>query len=310
MEVSAPPSPDLKRIRREVFRFDAVVSLLIALLLAAGLVLVVLGLAWLSDQVWKPPPAPIEVGMFRLEGDGLEEGMAGDNPELGEGNEVAPDVLSPGEESLAFDQSGIPSTLSSVLDAAGQAAGDLDAPVLQSGPQGSGRGGLPGGTGLRGAGEGGGGTLPRALRWSIGYTGGQSLESYAQQLDFFGIELGVVRGGRVQYVSGLSKGKPNVRQGSGEERRLYFLWKEPARRQADVALLRKAGVAVEGATIAHFYSPALEDQLARLEKEFQGKDAAEITQTRFGIRRSANGFEFYVVGQTLGRGGSEENPPS
>lgn len=302
---AAPPVPEFKNLSRRVFRFDAAVSLLSALTVMAGLLLVLVGAAFLSDRVWRPPPAPLQVEVALREGDGLEEGMAGDNPELGEGNTVSPDTLSAGEENLAYDQTGTPSVFSQVIDAAGQQGADFDAPVLQRGAGGGGSGGLPGGTGLRGKGEGGGGTLPRALRWSIVYGGNQSLENYAQMLDAFGIELGVVRGDRVTYVTGLSKGKPVVNRSRSGEDRLFFIWKDAARKEADLQLLRKAGVATDSAVVAHFYPPALENRLALLEREFKQRDPKEITQTRFGVRRGSSGYEFYVLSQSYSQSTGE-----
>jgi hypothetical protein len=302
MSTVAPSGRELKKLSHKVHRFDAVFSFLSALILVAFGVLALLGASWLSDFVWKPAPPAIKVDVVAFpesEGDG-EEGMSGDNPELGEGNQDSPDVESPADESVAADQSGVPSVMSQVLDAIGESGADLPPPVLLKGVRGSGRGGAPGGTGLRGAGE-GSGHRPRALRWSIAY-GAQSPEAYAQQLDHFGIELGVVRGGKITYVSNFSKGKPSVQQGAGDEKRLYFSWTDPARRAADAALLKKANIPTEGAAVVQFFPGKLENELARLEKEYQGKDPAQIDQTRFAVRRTAQGYEFYVVSQSSSKG--------
>lgn len=301
---TAPPIPEFKRLTRKVARFDAVVAVFSSLSLMLAIGAVFLGAAWLSNAVWNPPRTPIKLDMVAglAEGEAGEEGMAGENPELGEGDASAPDSVSALDENLANESSGIASTLTSVLDAVGQGEGVLDAPLMQSGFQGSGTGGLPGGSGLRGAGEGGGGAIPRALRWSIVFGGNQSIDNYAQILDFFKIELGVIKSGdRATYISGFSTAKPAIDKGRAAENRLFFQWREPARKEADMQLLRRAGVSTDNATVVQFFPADLEEKLAALEKSYRGKDAKEIAQTRFGVRPSADGYEFYVLNQTYSK---------
>ncbi|MFO0944765.1 MAG: hypothetical protein U1D30_02280 [Planctomycetota bacterium] len=206
--------------------------------------------------------------------------------------------MSPAEENLAFDSPEVAEVMSNVLDAIAQNEADYLDPSRQEGQRAAGRGGSPGGTGKKGTGE-GSSTLPRALRWSINYTNTQTLASYARLLDYFKIELGVARGAeRIVYVSNFSRGSPIIQRGGATEERLYFLWKDAGRRKADMDLLAKAKVPTDNATIVQFFPAGLEDQLAKLERDFKGKEPKEIRQTRFGVRRKGDGFEFYVIDQS------------
>jgi hypothetical protein len=63
--------------------------------------------------------------------------------------------------------------------------------------------------------------------------------------------------------------------------------------------MKTAGVTGEG-LILMFWPDEAEQQLLRLERDFQGRDASTIRKTRFGVRRKESGktYEFYVIEQT------------
>ena len=153
-----------------------------------------------------------------------------------------------------------------------------------------------------GPGPGGGG----GPEWEMRYDE-STLTAYAQQLDFFGIELAVVGGSKdqIEYARGFSQGAPTRRTGtrneeqSAKRRRTYFTHTSGQVQKYDQQLLKKAGINAEGfgLIILQYYPTPQEDKLIEAQRKFRGLDQASIKKTVFGIRRQGNGFEFYVVDQ-------------
>ena len=154
--------------------------------------------------------------------------------------------------------------------------------------------GSPLGAGGRGSGA------SKENRWTVEFAERGSLSLYAKQLDFFGIELGVVfKDGRVIYVSQLSS-TMRVREAridSGDPR-LFMSWQDGDRVKADLALLKKAGVsdAARGQPL-HFYSAETESLLARLEKEYAERPVEQIRRTKFRVIGEPGTFQFVVAVQ-------------
>jgi len=140
-------------------------------------------------------------------------------------------------------------------------------------------------------------------RWEIRLLEGHTLETYARQLDFFGIELGVLEpGGRIVYVFNLSQARPATRVGeAAAERRCYLTWHSGALRRADEELLARAKVDAKGKVILKFLPPAVERRLAELEQAEAGADLSRVERTCFGIRAAGSGYEFFVYKQTFRR---------
>lgn len=315
---STPESSKVRRLAdvRDVTdlkssRYDAVASWLIALLMLIGVVVGTLLLIWLSSQITVAPP-PVEVLMEDLGGGGgREDGIPG---------EVL-DFDSPNAEVIAGESeltdTPIEQTLTQITDAVssmsvslpelvafdetvpgegGRSEGDSRRPGLGTG------GGTGNGDGIgwgSGSGPGGGGRS-RAERWEIYYQDGGTIEEYARQLDFFKVELGVVGGtGEVQYAFHLTQPKPDTRNAPGkEEKRLYMSWRQGSLQQADRELLTRAGINYAGRIVVQFYSPETENMLAHIEKNFRNLEASRIRKTRFGVRPTGGGFEYYVIDQT------------
>jgi hypothetical protein len=128
-----------------------------------------------------------------------------------------------------------------------------------------------------------------------------TLDEYAQQLEFFGIELGALMpDGKLVLVSKLTAAKPTVRTVTNgqEEKRLYFTWKGGTRKTIDLQLFQKAGVDASNALIMHFYPPATENQLAVLELQYKNRKAADIKKTYFAVKAAKQGYEFTISSQT------------
>jgi len=143
---------------------------------------------------------------------------------------------------------------------------------------------------------------PRESRWFVKFADQESLEEYARQLDYFGIELGVVHAKRSElvYVSNLSRATPTKRvvQSGRDEERLYMTWQGGRRQAADTKLLQKAGVDPAGGFIVHFYPAQTEQLLAQAERKYANRPESEIRRTYFVIVPSRNGYSFAVTMQT------------
>ena len=144
----------------------------------------------------------------------------------------------------------------------------------------------------------GGGDRPR--RWELRFPRDNTLEAYAKQLDFFGIELGVLLpGDRVQYVYNLSKAQPDQHSGAAdEENRCYLTWRRGELEQADRDLLARAKVDCQDRLILKFLPEAIEKQLLALEQAGASHSSAGAPTTVFGIKAEGNGYAFYVIEQT------------
>ncbi len=140
-------------------------------------------------------------------------------------------------------------------------------------------------------------------RWEIRLLEGHTLETYAKQLDFFGIELGVLLpGGKVLYVFNLAQARPDTRVGDvGDEQRCYLTWQAGRLREADDELLTRAGVDPQGRVVLKFLPPAVQRKLAELERAEAGSAADRVEKTCFGVRAAESGYEFFVYEQTRRR---------
>lgn len=144
--------------------------------------------------------------------------------------------------------------------------------------------------------------IPRWERWEVLFSS-DKLETYAQQLDYFQIELAAIGGDRetMEYAAQFTKPTPKTWKGPGSaENRLYMTWKSGELKAADDSLLRKAGIATGQKILVQFFPPSVENQLAKLERDASGENKLErIRRTIFGVRPKGGAFEFYVVEQIL-----------
>jgi len=199
------------------------------------------------------------------------------------------------------DEMEVAETIENVLELSDEAALQVP-PQFETANENRGQPGSATGTGRRALGSGPGeGGFPRHQRWYVRFAERGTLDSYARQLDFFGIELAVLSGGNeIVYLSKVSGDKPQIRRansGKGENR-LFFTWQGGNRRKADLQLFEKAGVSVAGGTIMHFYPAEAENQLARKELEYRNRPVGQIRRTYFAVRDNGRGYEFEVTKQS------------
>lgn len=192
-------------------------------------------------------------------------------------------------------------TLENVIDVADQATSQAPQQV-EFDYQTSGKPGSATGTGRRALGSGGDGAgVPREQRWYVRFSDSGTIDTYAEQLDFFKIQFGLLtRDGRLVYVWNFSKPKPDTRTVSTgkDEQRLYMTWQGGGRKAADLKLFQKAGIDARTGTIFHFYPANVEQMLAQLEVGYRNRKVDEIRRTYFIVEDSDGGYKFVVTRQT------------
>lgn len=283
--------PEASGYELRVSAYDRVSSLVLALLVMVGVTVACLVIIWFTNRITHVPVAvPVELQDL---GGGREDGVVGESIEID-----APDFSEIAAETDLVEPD-VQQTLTMIADVALQQV-ELEDPQQAEDREARG-GGRSVGDGRQagfGSGEGGAG-LSRAERWEIFFDEGGTLDNYARQLDFFGIELAAIGGGEVVYAFHLTKARPDTRRGASSlEQRLYMSWRRGALREADRALLQRAGIDVKGKVTVQFYPPEVENQLAQLEVAHANRQPHQIRKTRFGVQQSGGGFAFFVIDQT------------
>lgn len=290
----APPLPEMK-----VTPYDRVSSFMMALVAGLAMCVFCVLTYWWAHR--PPPPldlVPLE--MLEVSG-GFEDGNPEDTWEL-----ESPDPEEPNASLVdeVTEEVSVEEVLDNVVELSDQATQQLEQ-VTGAASQSTGKKGSASGSGGRPLGMGPGmGGVPREQRWFVRFSQGRSIDEYAKQLDFFGIELGVLQPqGELIYVSGFSgTPKKRVAKTGKDEQRLYMTWQTGERQKSDAELLRKVGVPVSRqSVIFHFYPKQTEQLLAKLEFDYRKKPPQEIRRTFFLVQKKGNGYVFDVTRQTYMR---------
>ena len=280
----------------QVTPYDRISSTMIAIVLALIGAVACLVVVWFSNR---PPDvrqtAPMEFVEFP---GGVEEGAVDESFELESPEE---ETLDPSLAETVTEETQVQEMLETVMELSDQAASQVQQ-VYDVAAQSTGTPGSSKGTGRRPLGMGPGERgFPREQRWYVRFAEGGTLDEYIEQLDYFGIQLGVLlSNGQLVYLSDLKSAKPQtktVTSGAGESR-MYMMWRGGQRRQGDVRLFQKAGVDVTGATILHFYPRETEMMMAQLERDYRGRPSEEIRRTYFVVVRDRGAFKFVVKKQS------------
>jgi hypothetical protein len=287
--------------RIQVSLYDRVSSMLLALLMTVGVVAAVLFILWLGKTVLRPQEAvPTEIIEVSEDGEGGGDGRAAGGSQL----DTPSDEPFVGKDKETTD---LQQDLTVLSAAVTSKAAELDDPELvtptRHGSFGSG-GGIYGGFGEgRGLGHGPGKPgWPR--HWEVLFSRA-TLDAYARQLDFFGIELGIVLpGNKIIYAFHLAKPKPDTRTVGNpalNEKRYYLSWRTGEMQQADRDLLAKAGIDAGDQLILKFLPQQVELNLMALEKAQNNLTPKDIKKTRFGVQTDGAGFKFIVLEQSIKR---------
>lgn len=306
MSVAAPePGPIRARIYGES-AYDRVTSMLLAVVMGALMVFGWLTIIAATTSAYQSRATrPVMVIEVSGGGGGSPEGAlnsveAVDVP----GGEQADRASNNEEEASSFEEPNVEARPAAMLDTvaeAGQNLAEVDvSSVMPTGGRiATGKRRSKVGSGGPGYGFGpGDGGVRREDRWSIIYKTGQTPDEYARQLDAIGVELAIIEGNQLVYASNFSLARPTRRYGlPAEDKRLYFVWRGQGRKESDLALLAKAGLAVGEGVIFQFYPARVEATLEQLEVKFKGRQPAEIRNTRFGVVQVGNTYGFEVLSQ-------------
>ena len=249
-------------------------------------------------------------GQFAVPVTPISSGGGGTGGVGGSSDGEEPDA--PGtEDATAFDEPQMQDTLAAIATAVSDRTAMLSDESIDIGAEptqghgdnrtpgfGGGRGGGVGGGIGSGFGPGRGG--PAEPRREIRFEPATLLE-YAQWLDYFHIELGVLgRDNKVYYAANLSQQKPTVRVGDPvKETRLYMNPTDSQFAALDRQLAAKAGIGDKGPIILQFYPPEAQAILVGLERNRAGTRKPEtIRGTVFRVTHTGNRFEFSVEDQT------------
>jgi hypothetical protein len=277
-------------------RYDVVSSFLIALVLGLMLLVTVLVILWSTTWTRRTEEA-VPVELLDVTG-GFEDGAIDETLLLDTPEDPSTD---PSLAEIQDEEIQVEETIENVMEisdaAARQITEQLRADAVHTGPTGS-----AAGDGRRPLGLGGGeGGVPRANRWFIAFAD-DTLSTYAAQLQFFGIRLGVRLGARIVFLTNVTEETPGSEVVTkGDANWLFFTWRGGGRRSADLLLFQRAGVDVAVGEIVHVYSARAEQEMARVELEAaDGRDVQEIRRTYFTVRGSEQeGFHFVVTRQAF-----------
>ncbi|MEX0794293.1 MAG: hypothetical protein WD045_14250 [Pirellulaceae bacterium] len=279
---------DLSR-ETKISLYDQVAGMLVSLLVLVGLGVGILFLIFLTTRSWK---RNIAIPVIIEEAAGRGDHAFGTARDLeAPGLEELEDILEPQMET----------SFEAITDAITSNEAALNA--VDGNAEASGGGGGLGDSRPPGPLGEGADIIPRYERWQIQYTATE-MQTYARQLDFFKIELGVAGAGstEIEYAVGFGKGGSATRKGplDGEER-LYMIWKSGALKEADQDLLGSAGISTQGRIMMQFYPDETENLLAYVESEYMKANntaLTEVKQTVFGVRPQGREYEFFVINQT------------
>ncbi|VAX39403.1 hypothetical protein MNBD_PLANCTO02-2757 [hydrothermal vent metagenome] len=280
----------------KVTQYEKVWAFLVALVLA--LIVAVVWLAFVySNTVIPKEEEAVPLELLEMPG-GFEDGVPDETLQLDSPEEVTYD---PSTAEIEQDESEITEVEDVIQEISENASIQADEQFVMD-AQNAGKPGSATGSGRRPLGSGDGKSgLPREQRWFISFAERGTLDTYAKQLSYFGIELGVLLPtGKLVYLSNLTKKPPTTRSVSSgkSEKRLYMTWQGGARKKADVDLFKRANIDVSRGTLFQFYPPRTEAMLARLEKSYRNKPTSSIKRTYFVVRSAGNGYKFVVTRQS------------
>lgn len=290
-------------------QFDRVTSALLAFIIGTGIGVGGLVVMYIAESAFvRREPARIEIiEVAGGGGGGSPDGTPGASEAVNIAGAEAGAVASNNmEEASAFEEPAVEMTSSAVIDALAEAPPDqmMDVDIAEilpnAGAVASGKKTSKIGTGKAfGFGPGPGGGFTREQRWLIVFKEGQTLDEYARQLDFLGVELATpASGGSLDYVSKFASNSPQRRTGlAAADQRLYFLWQGAGRKATDVQLLARAGVNVGNKPIFQFYPKDVEEILVQKEVAFAGRQPGEIRRTRFQVVSAGSGYDVKVISQ-------------
>jgi len=294
-DVTSIPEPYRRNrpieVEMKVSRYDQVAGMLISLLILIGCSVGIMFIIWLTmTLVFTQIAVPIK----------LIENIAGrgDNPPGFERDMLAPGM----EEMPELAEPQLEAALEAVTNAVSSVAASTDVLNTASSVTSRGEGGRGDSRPPGPEGE-GDDIIPRWERWEIRWKS-STVAAYAQQLQFFNIELGAAGGSPMMdyaFNLGTSPTKRTAKPTDKKENRLFFTWKAGTMKEFDRSLLGRAGIGTNRRIMFQFFPEVAEDELAQAEmKNATFKDAKRFLKTIFSVQKPKSGnrkWEFFVVEQ-------------
>ena len=264
--------------------YDRLSAALFALILLFSFLFAVLFLIWLTSVFDFSQRLAGPIVVANLEGDSKPEGVADDI--LEPGVEEFPEVETP---QLANALEAVTDSVSSVRASLSDRSGDAE------------KSGAGGGYGSREGGPGTGGDgIPEYQRWVINYEA-EDILTYAQQLSFFQIDIGVIHQTRNDIWRLTQPGGQNKVTKTTREREnltLRFQHKKPRMRRWDEELCKRAGIDLSNTIQSQFYGESTRNIIRQAEAAALAKAGRELKQVRNTILKvvpSGDGYEFAVL---------------
>ncbi|MGV2338610.1 MAG UNVERIFIED_CONTAM: hypothetical protein LVR18_32865 [Planctomycetaceae bacterium] len=250
---SRPAGPHIK-----LTRYDIAVSVMQTSALIAALAFIVMLAIWLSNLL--PTPISKKVELMPAGDGGWEDGTPDATPNVESPEDAVPDPSMANEET---DVTQIEEVIEQVVEVAENAA-VIEAPNENTQRENSGIPGSADGTGGRPLGSGGPGRggAKREQGWIVEFAEKGDIDTYAAQLDFFGIELGLLlkEESRLVYLSNFSQPQPTrreVRTGDAEKR-LFLACRTAVRNESKPTLNSsnaQASMATPGSSCTSTHKP-------------------------------------------------------
>lgn len=266
--------------------YDRLSAWLTSMILLVGFVVATLFLIWLTTVIKFESNIAPEFRAADVGEDGNDEPEGFEDDQLDPGVEDFADVETP---QLAEALEAVSNAVSTIRANTEQVSGDA---ALQG--KGAGYGSRDGGP--SGSGKG----VPEYKRWRISYEV-DNQQTYRRQLDFFGIEIGVVepigeRIFRVRDVSSQPKAVESAR--NKESRSLRFSHSRARIKGWDKDICRSASVKTEGNLMVQFYNDNTRNLIAKAEDDYLrsvGRTLPEVRRTNIKIvADGSGGFAFSV----------------
>lgn len=271
-------------LETKVSRYDLLNSMLIASIIIFGFLVSVLFLIWLTtafDFSQRREPRVLEVSV----------------PGKEKPDGIGDDELDPGVEELPeLDKPQLAVSIESVTDAISTVKGSLEnrsGDAAQMG-RGSGFGSREGGPGI------GVGGIPEHKRWIINYES-ENIDTYAQQLTYFDIDIGVIHKTTADIWRAQNVGaSPTVAKTNREVENdtVRFMHKKPRMRRWDQSLAKRQGINLDNTIVAQFYpekTRAIIRQVEAAALEGTDKTVIDVRNTVFKVVPEGDGFAFTVV---------------
>lgn len=283
MSQASRPRPDF-RIETKVSSYDAVNAFLISSIVVVGTLVSILFMIWLTT-IWNQNTEKKTIIILDPSfGNEKPEGFADDVHEPGV--EEFPEVETP---QLADALEALTDAVSSVR--ANKEARDGDSALMGKGGGFGSREGGPGNGNFKG--------VPEHKRWKIEYNT-PDINIYADQLSFFGIDIGV--------ISNLSNDVVRLRDPGGagqvitttresENKSLFFIHEKVQLRRWDERLTRDRSIDLSEKFTVQFYAESTRVILRQVEAQHLANEdrvLADVRKTRFKIVESGSGFNFVV----------------